>query len=63
MSQPKKPTVPQLLRKIERLEAQVAELAYARERDREHGNRMLCAKVDAEIRIKQAVAILTGAEE
>lgn len=59
----KKPTVGQLLRKIERLEAHMTELAYARERVIAYNNRLLCDKVDAEIRIKQAVAILTGQEE
>lgn len=63
MTPQKKPTVPQLLRKIERLEAQVAQLKAMAKHDLASRNDWLCEAVDAKMRIKQATAILNGSDE
>lgn len=55
-------TIAQLLRKIERLEAQNAALHLALSRNAEHNREDFIARADAQVRIKQAVRILQGEE-
>ena len=59
MSQ-KRPTVGQLLRKIERLEAEVEMLKRFRQIDAASHHEYGYRAIDAETRIKQAIEILNG---
>ncbi len=59
----KKPTVAQLLRKIERLEARLAASEAHRSTLTDVCHRTLYDGVDARMRITQAVAILSGEDE
>lgn len=59
---PKPPTVAQLKRKIERLEAEVEMLRRFRQIDAESHHEYAYRAIDAETRIKQALEILTTGE-
>lgn len=59
---PKPPTVAQLKRKIERLEAEVEMLRRFRQIDAKAYNEYAYRAIDAEMRIKQAIEILTTGE-
>ena len=56
-------TIAQLKRKIERLEARIAMLETDRERHWEVAKERLYAGTDAQIRIRQALRILTGEDD
>ena len=58
----KPPTVAQLKRKIERLEAEVEMLRQFRQIDAKTHNEYAYRAIDAETRIKQAIEILTTGE-
>ena len=59
---PKPPTVAQLKRKIERLEAEIEMLRRFRQIDAKTHNEYAYRAIDAETRIKQAIEILTTGE-
>ena len=59
---PKPPTVAQLKRKIERLEAEVEMLRQFRQIDAKTHNEYAYRAIDAETRVKQALEILTTGE-
>ena len=59
---PKQPTVAQLKRKIERLEAEIEMLRRFRQIDAESHHEYAYRAIDAETRIKQAIEILTTGE-
>lgn len=59
----KPPTIAQLKRKIERLEARLEEAEQRMYQSQEVNRNNLYSHVDAQIRIKQAIAILSGEEE
>jgi len=56
----KKPTIASLNRKVERLEARISVLEHEIARHQEIYRERLYYVVDAELRIKQATAILMG---
>ena len=58
----KKPTIAILKRKVERLEARIAVLEHEIDRHQVIYRERLYYVVDAELRIKQAMAILIGDE-
>ena len=60
---PKQPTVAQLKRKIERLEAEVEMLRQFRQIDAKTHNEYAYRALDAEMRVKQALEILNGDTE
>ena len=57
-----KQSIPQLRRKIERLEAQLAALQEFMQRDRKAEYETIRRCADMTVRMDQAVAILTGEE-
>ena len=57
---PKPPTVAQLKRKIEKLEAEVEMLRRFRQIDAKTHNEYAYRALEAETRVKQAIAILNG---
>lgn len=59
----KPPTIAQLKRKIEQLEARLEEAEQRMYQSQEVNRNNLYSHVDAQIRIKQAIAILSGEEE
>ncbi len=63
MNTPRKPSYNALLRKIERLEAQVVALTEQLEMERNIHYGDLRARVDLKVRAEQAVRLLQGADE
>ena len=62
MTEPKKPTMGQLKRKIERLEAQIEDMRKHFERTQTTVFDLICDKVDYEMRVDHARRILEGEE-
>lgn len=63
MSTQRKPTVPQLLRKIARLEQQIVLLKTDNARTARLYGEYMCKTVDLDFRIAHAVAVLKGETE
>ena len=60
MNTPRKPTVPELLRKIERLEKQIEMLKKDSEVHMRNYSSYMCKWVDQDFRIARAIAFLKG---